>query len=122
VATIEGDEPIVRAPFIEVGEAGFVPEGDEIPDAGVDSREAIIATGKVAILTEVSREQYRQDGVSTLLSDELKRAMIVKADTALLSQAAPTAPAITPAGLLVQDHTEGGEITNDLDPVTDAIA
>jgi HK97 family phage major capsid protein len=123
VAQIEGDEPVVRAPFIMVGEAGFVPEGDEIPDAGVDSREAIIATGKVSLLVEVSREQYRQDGVTALLTDELKRALTVKADIALLTQEAPSAPAITPpAGLLVQDHTEGAEINDNLDALSDAVA
>jgi HK97 family phage major capsid protein len=113
----------VRAPFIEVGEAGFVPEGDEIPDAGVDSREAIIATGKISLLVEVSREQHRQTGVTALLTDELKRALTVRADTALLSQEAPAAPAITPpAGLLAQEHSEGGEINDNLDALSDAVA
>ncbi len=74
VADIEGDEPVVKAPFIMVDEAGFVPEGDEIEEADIDSREVEIATGKIAILTVVSREQYRQTGVADLLSEELKRA------------------------------------------------
>jgi HK97 family phage major capsid protein len=123
VATVEGDEPTVRAPFLDVGVAGFVPEGDEIPDNELDSREVVIATGKVAILTSVSREQYSQTGVTDLLSTELRRAMTVKADRALLSQEAPTAPAMTPpAGLLEQDHTEGGSITDNLDALADAVA
>ncbi|MED5814487.1 phage major capsid protein [Mycolicibacterium sp. 050232] len=121
--TVEGDQPIVRAPFLTVGEAGFVPEGDEIPDGGVDSREAIIATGKVATIAEVSREQYKQTAMSNLLSTEMKRAVIVKADGAFLAQPMPAGGAITPPpGILVQDHTAGGRVVDNLDAVADAIA
>jgi HK97 family phage major capsid protein len=123
VADIEGDEPLVKAPFLIVAEPGFVSEGEEIEDEGLDSREVDIATGKLAILTEVSREQYRQEGVPNLLSEELKRAMVVKADYAFLSQPAPTGKKHTPpAGLLNQDITEGGEITDNLDALSDAVA
>ena len=56
--------PVAKAPFLDVvGEAGFVPEGDEIPANELDSFEAIIAKGKIAILTKISREQYKQTGV-----------------------------------------------------------
>jgi hypothetical protein len=49
--------------------------------------------------------------------------MIVKADAAFLSQPAPAAGKHTPpAGLRVQDHTEGGEITDNLDELSDAVA
>ncbi|MGA5543507.1 phage major capsid protein [Mycobacterium sp. NPDC051198] len=123
VANIEGDQPVVRAPFLQVGEAGFVPEGDEIPDGGVDSREAIIASGKVATIAEVSREQYKQDGVTNLLSEEMKRVVVVKADAAFLAQPMPAAGTITPPpGILVQDHTAGGRVVDNLDAVADAIA
>ena len=61
--------------------------------------------------------------VANLLSTELRRAMTVKCDGALLSQPAPTPPAITPpAGLFAQDHTEGGELEDSLDALSDAIA
>jgi hypothetical protein len=76
----------------------FIPEGDEIPagaaplatrpPAPIDSREAVIATGALAVITVVSVDQYGQAGISTLLSNELRRAMTQKADAALLSQAA----------------------------------
>lgn len=101
----------------------FVPEGDEIPENELDSNEVEIATGKVAILTCVSREQYHQTGVRDLLSTELRRAITVKGDGALLSQPAPSGGKHTPpAGLLVQDHTAGGAITDDLDALSDAVA
>jgi hypothetical protein len=61
--------------------------------------------------------------VADLLIDELKRAMTIRADIALLSEAGPTAPAITPPpGLLVQDHTTGGAIVENLDALSDAVA
>lgn len=122
VAEVEGDAPVAKAPYIDVGEAGFMPEGDEIPENELDSFEAVIATGKIAILTKISREQYKQTGGRQLLTDELKRAVIINADWALLTQAAPPAGKITPPpGLLNQDHTTGDEIEDNLDPVTDAI-
>ena len=65
----------------------FVPEGSEIHTAPIDSREAIIATGALAVITVVSVDQYGQAGVSNLLSTELRRAMTEKADHASLSQA-----------------------------------
>jgi HK97 family phage major capsid protein len=124
VADIEGDEPLVKAPFILLpDEPAFVPEGEEIEEADIDSREVEIGTGKIAILTVVSREQYRQTGVANLLSEELKRAVTVKADAAFLNQPAPTGGRHTPPpGLLVQDHTTGGAINDNLDAVSDAIA
>jgi HK97 family phage major capsid protein len=123
VATVEGDAPVVKAPFIDPGEANFVAEGDEIGENEIDSSEVDIATGKIAILTVVSREQYGQSGVRDLLSTELRRAMTVKADRALLSQPAPTGKKITPpAGLLAQEHSNGGEIYTNLDALSDAVA
>ena len=123
VADVRGDEPVVKCPYIEVEEPGFVPEGDEIPVNPIDSREGVIATGALATLTVVSVDQYRHNGVSALLTSELKRSMILKADTALLSQPAPAGKKITPPpGLLVQDHASGGEIVDNLDALSDAIA
>ena len=50
-------------------------------------------------------------------------ALILKADAAYLSQAAPTPPATTPpAGLLNLSPTDGGTIADDLDALIDAIA
>lgn len=123
VGVVAGDAPVVRCPFIDVDNVDFVPEGSEIGVAPVDSREAVIATGALAVVTVVSVDQYRQNGVSTLLATELRRAMTQKADAALLSQEAPTSPAVTPpAGLLNQPHETGGTVTDDLDAVVDGIA
>lgn len=123
VADIAGDEPVVKCPYIEVGEPGYVPEGDEIPVTAIDSREAVIATGALATLTVVSVDQYRQTGVSALLNAELRRSMILKSDYALLSQPAPAGKKITPPpGLLNQPHSEGGLIDYNLDALSDAIA
>jgi HK97 family phage major capsid protein len=114
---------LVRAPFIDPGGAGFTPEGEEIDENEIDSSEITISTGKVTILTCVSREQYRQTGVSELLSTELRTAVIAKANTAFLSQPTPAAGSHTPPpGLLVQEHQEGGEITDNLDALSDAVA
>ena len=121
--TVAGDAPVLPCPFIDVDNVDFIPEGDEIPTAPIDSREAIIATGALAVITVVSVDQYRQDGVGNLLSNELRRAMIQKADAALIQQPAPTSPAVTPpAGLLAQDHATGGEVDGNLDAVVDGIA
>jgi HK97 family phage major capsid protein len=123
VGVVSGDAPVVKCPFIDVDDVEFVPEGAEIHTAPIDSREAIIATGALAVITVVSVDQYRQDGVSNLLSNELHRAMTEKADAALLSQPAPTGGAVTPpAGLLNQDHETGGTVADDLDAVVDGIA
>jgi hypothetical protein len=100
-AEIEGDEPIVSCPFIDPGEAGFTPEGEELDENEVDSREVEVATGKVTISAVVSNEMYRWGGVPDLLMNELKRVVIVKADNAFLAQSAPPANRHTPpAGLL----------------------
>jgi HK97 family phage major capsid protein len=123
VGVVAGDAPVVRCPFIDVDNVEFVPEGAEIGVAPIDSKEAVIATGALAVVTVVSVDQYQQTGVGGLLANELRRAMTQKADAALISQAAPTAPAITPPpGLLNQPHATGGTVEDDLDAVVDGIA
>ena len=102
---------------------GFVPEGDDIDEAEPDSSEVLIHTGKVAVLTKISREQWVTGSASSMLSDAVRRALILKANAAYLSQALPTPPATTPpAGLLSQPLTTGGTVSTDLDAVIDAIA
>ena len=70
--------PVVQCPFIDVDDVEFVPEGSEIPQAPIDSREAITATGALAVITVVSVDQYGQPGVSNMLSNELRRATTEK--------------------------------------------
>ena len=119
---MDGDEPAVRVPFVDVDDdAGFVAEGDDIDEAATDSSEVVINTGKVAVLVKVSREQYGTGSAASMLSDATRRALIRKANVAYLSQVAPTPPATTPpAGLLNLSPTDGGLVSGNLDAVSDA--
>lgn len=121
---VEGDAVVVQVPFIDAdADAGFVAEGDAIPEAAPESSAVSIATGKVAVLGKISAEAWYHNQVGSLLSDSFRRAVIKKANTAYLNQAAPTAPAITPpAGLLNLSPTDGGTVAADLDSIVDAVA
>lgn len=120
---VEGDEPAVRVPAINLDAAvGFVAEGANIPEANPDLAELVIHTGKIAELIKVSREQLVQNDSNALISHEMRRSMIAKADWALLSQPAPTAPATTPPAGLLAHATDAGEIEGNLDALIDVIA
>lgn len=121
---VEGDRPVVLVPYIDVeDDAGFVPEGTAIPEADPDTTTVAIATGKIAVLGKISREEYEQDNIPALLASSFSRAVIKKSNAAYLSQVAPTPPAITPpAGLLNQTPTDGGTVAANLDAVIDAVA
>jgi HK97 family phage major capsid protein len=121
---VEGDNVVVTVPHIAVDDdAGFVAEGADIDEADPDTGSIDIVTAKVAVLAKVAREAYVQDGMSGLLSASMRRGLIKKANTALLAQPAPVAPAITPpAGLLLQGVTDGGAIGASLDELIDAVA
>lgn len=126
VGVIEGDQPSVRCPFMDAtGAAGFIDEGAAIPESTPTDREVQIFTGKVASFWNVSREQYGQADLSTLLQDAAKRDITQKANTALLSQAAPEGEAVTPpAGILIgiTPVSQSIETTQSLDPVIDAVS
>lgn len=115
---IEGDEPVVRVPFVaEDPSVGFVPEGEIIPQAEAAFSELLIGTDKIAVLSRMSREAATHSGVETPISDSMRRAIIVKADAALLSNAtAPTGLLNTP-GLI----DAGTMAATDLDVLSDAI-
>lgn len=121
---IEGDEPLLRVAFVDDDNADFVAEGTEIPEADPVLSEITVATGKVAQLVRLSREQYVQSNAATMLSDSVRRAVVKRADLAFISQAAPVGPAVTPpAGLLnIADITDGGAIAGDLDGLVDIVA
>lgn len=122
--TVEGDEPAVRVAYVDDAEAGFEPEGDEIPEADPGLSEVLVHTGKVAQLVRLSREQWVQNGTPQMLSDSVRRAVVTKANQAFIAQAAPTSPAVTPpAGLLnVAGIEAGGEVDANLDALIDLIA
>ncbi|OBI18619.1 hypothetical protein A5712_21635 [Mycobacterium sp. E2327] len=121
---VEGDEPAVRVPRVTLdGAPGFVPEGDAIDESDPDDSETVIHTGKIAVLTSVSREQYGQGTASSLLNAAVRRSMVRKANSAYLAQAAPVGPAVTPpAGLLHQSFHDGGILDESLDALIDAVA
>lgn len=121
---IEGDEPVLRVAYVNDDTADFVAEGDEIDESDPVLSEVTVATGKVAQLVRLSREQYVQSNAATMLSDSVRRAVIKRADQAFINQAAPVSPAVTPpAGLLnVTGITAGGAVDGDLDGLVDIIA
>lgn len=121
---VEGDDVFVRVPLINVDDSiGFVAEGAEIDEGEPDLSETVIGTGKVAALFRLSKEQLRQPAVQDILTAEIKRALQNKANVALLQTPAPVSPAVwPPAGLLTYAVAGGATITNDLDPVIDAVA
>jgi len=124
---VEGDAPAVRVPYLSLDAGAFVPEGTTIEDTLPDDSEVVIHTGKIASLVPLSREQYGQDDVASLLSEAMKRDLLRKANAAFLAQAAPEAPAVTPpAGLIYQSpttlSTDPIEVVGSLDPLADAIA
>ena len=120
---IEGDEPVLRVAYVDDDDAGFVAEGAEIPEGDPELAEVTVATGKVAQLVRVSREQWLQQGTSGLLSESVRRAVTKAANLAYIAQPAPTAPAVTPpAGLLnIPGTVDGGAVANDLDAIADAL-
>lgn len=120
---VEGDEPAVRVPAINLdASVGFVPEGADIPEADPELAEYVILTGKVAELIKVSREQLWQPSALDVISHEIRRSLIAKADWALLQQPAPTAPVQYPPAGLLSKATDAGEIADNLDALVDVIA
>lgn len=121
--TVEGDAPAVRVPWVDDDAAEIVAEGAPFTEAEPGLDELVINTLKVGQLVRVSREQYAQANTADLLSESVRRSIIKAADTALLSQAAPTPPAVTPTGLLnTAGLTVGGEVAGSLDELIDTVA
>lgn len=121
---IEGDDVFVRVPAINLdADTGFVPEGDDIPEADPDLSELVIATGKIAVLVRISREQLAQPSVKDVVTAEVKRSIQRKVNWALLQQPAPVSPAVfPPAGLISHAIAAVDEIEDNLDPVIDVVA
>ena len=119
---VNGDAPMVRVPRIKILDAGFVPEGSDIPESDPELAELLIKTGTVAELLKVSRDQLVQESAADLISHEMRRSLIFKADTAFLSQPAPVAPAEFPPGGLLSYATDAGPLVGDLDALIDAFA
>lgn len=124
LGNIEGDEPLLRVAYVDDAAADFVAEGTAIPEADPSLSEVVVATGKVAQLVRMSREQYQTGQAAGKISDSVRRAVTRRANQAFLSQAAPTAPAVTPpAGLVnVAGITNGGAVATSLDKLVDIVA
>lgn len=122
---VDGDQPVVRVPYVDDADAGFIAEGAEIPEADPGLDEVAIATGKVSQLVRLSREQFGRENASTLIMSSVRRAVTTAANRAYIAQPAPVAPAITPpAGLLNIDGISEvtGLVVGALDPLIDLIA
>ncbi|WP_367582172.1 phage major capsid protein [Tsukamurella tyrosinosolvens] len=122
--TIEGDAPLVRVQYVDDATASFTAEGTIIDAADPGLSEVAVATGKVAQVIQLSREQWVQPNASDLLAASVARAVTKAGNLAYIAQAAPTSPAITPpAGLLnISGIVNGGAVADDLDVLVDLLA
>lgn len=122
-ATIEGDAPAVRVGVVDDDTAQHVPEGAEIPLSQPELNERLVYTRRIAYLTTISRDQYRQAGTDQQLAHSVARAMVRKADQALLTQPAPVAPEVAPStGLVNLVGATRVDLADDLDPLHDLLA
>lgn len=121
---VEGDAPTVRVAFVNDAAADFVAEGAEISEANPELAEVLVPTGKVSLLYRLSREQMAQPGANQKLSESVARAVVKKANSAYLAQAAPVSPATRPAAGLLNNTgiVDGGAIAANLDGLVDLIA
>ncbi len=120
---LDGDGPLARIPWVDDASASFVAEGASIDESEPDLAEVLVATGKIAQLIPVSNEQFFQDSTAQRLSDSVRRAIMVKANQAFLSQVAPPTDTVTPPeGIITQaEVTATNSITKDLDPLAEVI-
>lgn len=121
---VEGDEPLLRVAYVDDAAADFVAEGNAIPEADPALSEVTVATGKVAQLVRLSREQYVNEATSDKMAESVARAVTRRANTAFVSQVAPTSPAVTPPAGVVNATgiTAGGAVAGSLDKLVDMIA
>ena len=120
---LDGDGPLARIPWVDDASASFVAEGASIDESEPDLAEVLVATGKIAQLIPVSNEQFFQDSTAQRLSDSVRRAIMVKANQAFLSQVAPPTGTVTPPeGIITQAEVAAtNSITKDLDPLAEVI-
>lgn len=121
VGTATGDRPVTRVPFVgDPGTLGFVKEGAAIDDAGTTLDEAVIRSGKIAGLAEISNELKRAGNTVDLLTDGMSRSLAAKADDALINSPATGAASI---GLINQPGvSDGGALDDSMDCFITAVA
>lgn len=132
----QGDQTFVRVPFVGADPtAQVVREGEEIPLDDSTRAEAHVYSQKVGLLMQVSREAYGQQlagdannltaNASDLFTESLRRAVTSKLDH-LFCTYADTDPESPYAPGIAVDRTaaviDAGSITDNLDPLTDALA
>lgn len=122
---IEGDRPSLHVPYVsDADDADFVAEGDEISETTPGLNEVLIQTRKVGQIVTLSNEQAAQVDTARVVADSMKRNVTAKLNRALLTQAAPTPPAIAPSAGLINTTgiLEGDPLVGDLDPLVDLIS
>ena len=144
---MQGDSPSLYVPYIGTrAAASIVAEGAAINESDTKPLELAIRTQKVAVLNVFSNESGAQSAASNgnvggsgidvvgMLTDGMKKTIIDKANAILWQNPAPTEgkpetaptegkPETAPTGLFnYPGIIQGGNITNTLDPIVDAIA
>lgn len=136
--SVQGDSPSLYVPYIGTSAAAsIVAEGAAINESDTKPLELAIRTQKVAVLNVFSNESGAQSAASNgnvggsgidvvgMLTDGMKKTIIDKANAILWQNPAPTEgkPETAPTGLFnYPGIIQGGNITNTLDPIVDAIA
>ena len=136
--SVQGDSPSLYVPYISTrAAASIVAEGAAINESDTKPLELAIRTQKVAVLNVFSNESGAQSAASNgnvggsgidvvgMLTDGMKKTIIDKANAILWQNPAPTEgkPETAPTGLFnYPGIIQGGNITNTLDPIVDAIA
>lgn len=130
---VEGDAPMLRVPFVsDSPEAEIVGEGLAIDEKNPVLSEILIGTKKIGILTVVSREALYADGVSAMLTDDLRTQIRKKADALFLHNVPTTSYAADaenglpaykePTGLVnVPGIVDGGNISDSINPLLETL-
>ena len=119
VASIEGDAPYVRIPKLDLtGDVAHIPEGhvfDEA-EAEAEAEEVLLQTAKICVLCKISREQFSQPLIPDVVRTAIERSVRIKADQVVINGGAGM-----PLGIAAQAISAATPITNNLDPVVDAV-
>ncbi|OBG79098.1 phage major capsid protein [Mycobacterium sp. E3305] len=121
---VEGDAPSMHVGFVTDDEAVFKAEGADLDEADPALSEVLVHTAKLSQLIKLSNEQWNQPSTTDQLAQSVNRAIVRRADIAFLAEPAPVGPAVAPmAGLLnVANIVDGGEVSTNLDVISDLIA
>ncbi|MBW3078225.1 phage major capsid protein [Bifidobacterium simiiventris] len=134
---ITGDYPSLYLPYVgSLSAAQIVAEGEEIKESDTHAKELAVKTQKVALLNVFTNESNATaDGnataggsgadVVTVITEGMRKSITEKINAIFWQNPAPTdgQPESKPTGLFnYPGIIQGGNITNKLDPIIDAIA